>query len=202
MDTSLPASPWDEHADGWDEDSAARAYASAVYRSLVDALASHGLSLDGAVICDFGCGTGLLTERMFGPACLIDAVDTSAAMLAVLADKIERLGASNVHPSTSLPNSARNHDLVVCSSVLGFVPEYPQTVRQLTQLLRPGGLFVQWDWEFDDAQPEPHGLSQVEIAAALDAAGLVDIEVETAFEITVEDTTMRPIMGIGHRLKS
>jgi 2-polyprenyl-3-methyl-5-hydroxy-6-metoxy-1,4-benzoquinol methylase len=200
MDNTAPENPWDEHADSWDEDPGPVAYTAAAFQSLVDMLAKGDVSLDGAVICDFGCGTGLLSDRMSDQARRIDAVDTSEGMLAVLAGKIERSGVTNIHPSTTLPNSVGTHDLVVCSSVLGFVPDYPETVRQLAQLLRPGGLFVQWDWERDETGSGPQGLSRAEISDALSRGGLANVEVEIAFEVTIDGTTMQPVMGVGYRL--
>ncbi len=200
MDTPAAENPWDEHADSWDDDPGPVAYTAAAFQSLLDVLAKGDVSLDGAVICDFGCGTGLLSDRLSGHAQYIDAVDTSKGMLAVLEGKIERSGVTNVHPSTALPNSVGTHDLVVCSSVLGFVPDYPEIVKDLTRLLLPGGLFVQWDWERDETEPGSYGLSRSEISDALAGGGLADIEVRTAFEVTVDGTAMRPLMGVGVRL--
>lgn len=194
-----PASPWDEHASEWDDDRGARAYSAAAHQSLVTVLTNRGFALNGATICDFGCGTGLLTEQLADHAHRIDAVDTSSAMLAVLTRKIKQLRLANVHPATTLPTTTGAHDLVVCSSVLGFVPDYPGATQQLTALLRPEGLFVQWDWERDNTQPEPHGLSREEVTNSLAAAGLVSIEVGSAFEISVDDSIMRPLIGVGQK---
>ena len=90
---------------------------------------------------------GLLTEQLVDVAESIDAVDASPAMLdgarredrrAEAGPRCERLSASRSGSGT--------HDLVVCSSVCGFLDDYPGTVARLAGLLRPGGLFVQWDW--------------------------------------------------------
>ena len=69
--------PWDEYAADWDDDPDVRAYAAAAFQSLIDVLDSQGAHLEGAVVCDFGCGSGLLTEHLAGPARRVDAVDTS-----------------------------------------------------------------------------------------------------------------------------
>lgn len=53
---------WDEYADTWDADEAARAYAVAVCSNLEELASAHGLQLQGATVFDFGCGTGLLTD--------------------------------------------------------------------------------------------------------------------------------------------
>ena len=192
------ADPWDSYAARWD-DTATRAYAAAAYDSLVDATTRRGLSLAGATVCDFGCGTGLLTERLADVVGWVDAVDTSAAMLEQLTAKIERRGLTNVRATTTLPRSHGTFDLVVCSSVLGFVDDYAATVHQLGELLGPGGLFVQWDWERRDDDPEPHGLGRDEIRIALTAAGLDRVEVDTALEVVVDGMAMRPLMGVGQK---
>lgn len=197
----LPRDPWDEYAAGWDDDPAARRYADEAHTSLTSLLTGLGKSVTGMTICDFGCGTGLLTERLVNAAEAIDAVDTSAAMLAVLTSKIEQRGWTNVRASLELPDSIGTYNLVVCSSVLGFVDDYPATVARLGELLKPSGLLVQWDWERDDtgADDDTHGLSRNEVRAALNSAGLNVLRVETAFEITFDQQTMAPLIGVGQR---
>jgi len=86
---------------------------------------------------------------------------------------------------------------VLCSSVCGFLDDYPATLRRLVALLRPGGLFVQWDWERDDTEGEPGGLSRAEIGEALTAAGLAAVSVDTAFETEADGHVMKPLIGIG-----
>lgn len=190
---------WDDYAATWDDDAAARAYAAAAFTSLEAALAARGRSVTGAVICDFGCGTGLLSEKLAPTAASIDAVDTSPAMIAQLTAKADRLALDNVRPAATLPTSTASHDLVVCSSVLGFVDDLSATVSQLTKLLRPGGVFVQWDWERDPAADEQHGLTRDEVKQAMAAAGLTAIHVETGFEVPYEGNVMSPLMGVGER---
>ena len=188
---------WAEAAESWDDEDAVRAYAAAAFDSLLATLADRGLSLAGAAVCDFGCGTGLLTERIAGEADTVDAVDSSPAMLARLRAKVTRLGLANVRPAEAPPEGPATHDLVVCSSVLGFVDDYPGTVARLVGLLRPGGVFVQWDWEREDGAPAGDGLSRDDVRRALAAAGLADVSVDTGFEVAFEDVTMRPLLGVG-----
>ena len=189
--------PLDEYADGWDDDPAARTYAAAAFDSLVATLGRFDLTLDGMAVCDFGCGTGLLTERIADTVASVDAVDTSTAMLAQVTAKAEANGWTDVLTTTTIPAGPATHDLVACSSVLAFVDDHAATTRELVGLLRPGGVFVQWDWELDPAEDEPHGLTRDAIRAALESAGLVDITVDTAFEVPFETMTMRPLIGFG-----
>ena len=188
---------WDAVAPGWDDDPAARAYAAAAHRSLLTMLEAGGRRLDGRRVLDFGCGTGLLTERLADRCASIDAVDTSPAMLDVLGAKARRRGWANVRPGAVVGSQPDAYDLIVCSSVCAFLDDYPETVAQLTSLLAPGGVFVQWDWERDEGSGDAHGLSRSEILGALRGAGLESVAVDTGFDVTVDDARMRPLMGVG-----
>lgn len=191
---------WDDAAAGWDDDPGPRAYAAAAEASLRSELAERGVDLAGATVCDFGCGTGLLTERLVDDALSIDAVDVSQAMLDAVDRKVTERAWSNVRTARDIPPTRESHDLVACSSVCAFLDDYPGTAMRLASLLRPGGVFVQWDWEGDGA--DDHGLTRHEIRAALEGAGLVDVCVDTAFSVEVDGYTMSPLIGVGQRAAS
>jgi hypothetical protein len=101
---------------------------------------------------------------------------------------------------SELPEPPATYDLVVCSSVCGFLDDYAGTVAALTSMLRPGGLFVQWDWEADPSAAEPHGLSRAAITDALGGAGLDMVTVDVGFRAEVDGETMAPLMGAGRRV--
>jgi predicted TPR repeat methyltransferase len=190
---------WDDEAAGWDSNPAVRTYASAAFASLEAAAEEHGFALNGARVCDFGCGTGLLAERLADRCARVDAVDSSGAMLAVLEDKIARRGWTHVNGSVELPTGGEPYDLMVCSSVCAFVEDYDGTVRRLVSRLAPGGTFVQWDWELNPDDEEPYGLTREAIRACLEGAGLEVLRVDTGFEQPFEDEVMRPLMGLGRK---
>ncbi len=194
-DSNDPENEWDSYAAGWDDDEAARAYAGAAYGSLSEVAENAGILLRGARVIDFGCGTGLLTEHLVDAHISVVAVDTSPAMLGVLLAKIEERGWAEVDARTELPPQTRSYDVIVCSSVCGFLDDYPATVRDLVERLKPGGLFVQWDWE--RTEEDPHGLSRDEILETLASAELEEITVDTAFEIPIDGYTMSPLIGHG-----
>ena len=126
-------------------------------------------------------------------------------MVEQLRRKIEHLALTNVQITTddilhAMANSelfGTPFDLIVCSSVCAFLDDYPATVGTLARMLRPGGLFVQWDWELDPNAKEPFGLTRRQIKETLASSGLEAIQVETAFEVPMGDETMRPLMGAG-----
>ncbi|HEU5301148.1 MAG TPA: methyltransferase domain-containing protein [Acidimicrobiia bacterium] len=82
-----------------------QAYAAGAFESLNALAASSGFALTGTTACDFGCGTGLLTERLADRCARVDAVDTSPAMRAVLDAKIERRGWTRVRTLEWLPST-------------------------------------------------------------------------------------------------
>ena len=197
---------WDSYADDWDEDEGARAYSQAAFECLTRLCAERSVRLVGARTCDFGCGTGLLTEKLAPVCAVVMAVDTSDRMIDRLRRKIDRLGLTNVHTTTEAVEHAVRHntalfgspfDLVVCSSVCAFLDDYAGTTGTLVRLLRPGGLFVQWDWELDPHAQEPFGLTREQVEATLSSSGLEAIQVTTAFEVSMGDKTVRPLMGVG-----
>lgn len=174
------------------------ASADAAHASLVARLAELGTSLSGAVVCDFGCGTGLLTERLAEACRRIDAVDASPAMRDALGEKVDRNGWWHVRVLDQLPAAPLGYDLIVCSSLLSTVDDHPGTVARLSELLVPGGLFVHWDWEAQPDDPEG-GLTRNEMESALRMAGLDEIVVGTGFEQPIGDAIVRPLMGSGRR---
>ena len=189
---------WDDEAATW-ENVATRAYAEAAFDSLERLLLDHRTPLAGAYVCDFGCGTGLLTERLADHCSRIDAVDTSAAMIEVLKAKIARLHWSHVRPCTELPASPLQYDVIVCSSVCAFLDDYAGTVKRLALRLKPGGFFLQWDWELNPDDEEPMGLSRRGIRDCLQDAGLDVLSVDTAFTIVVDGQSMTPLLGAGKK---
>ena len=197
---------WDSYADEWDEDEGARSYSHAAFERLTRLCAERSVNLARARICDFGCGTGLLTEKLSPVCAVVIAVDTSNRMIKRLRRKIDRMDLTNVHTTTEAIEHAVRHDtalfgspfdLVVCSSVCAFLDDYAGTAGTLVRLLRPGGLFIQWDWEIDPNAPEPFGLTREQVKATLSGAGLEAIQVTAAFEVAVDNKTVRPLMGVG-----
>ncbi len=193
------SSEWDEVAAAWDEAPTVRAYAAAAFESLVDLASMAGVDLDGARACDFGCGTGLLTDRLAERCASVDAIDTSPAMLAAVRAKIDDHRWVHVQTFDALPPAAEPYDVVVCSSVLSFVDDHPDTVADLTTRLRRGGLFVQWDWEAEPDDPDHAGLTRAAIECALADADLVGGTVEAAFTIEADGELMRPLCAWGLR---
>lgn len=193
-------SEWDEHAEGWDDNVAVRQYAAAAFESLTALLQRRDKSLEASRVLDFGCGTGLLAVKLAASAREVVALDPSAPMIAKLQAKVDGLGLTHVHPIASTlerANIVGPFDLIVCSSVCAFLDDYEGTVARLASMLCPGAAFVQFDWELDSQADEPFGLNREAIADALQQAGLIEPHIATAFEVSVDGTVMKPLVGLG-----
>jgi len=199
-DTTTNDDTWGKNASTWDDDPAVVAYANAAFASLRE----HVVLRATDRVLDFGCGTGLLTERIAPSVSQLVSVDASPAMV----DVLRRKALPNVVPLVATwtpesvavdPETTAGFDLVVCSSVCAFLDDYPGAVAMLGGLLRPGGRFVQWDWAFDPQAEEPFGLTVEAIDAALRGAGLEVDFVGTGFDLPFGEQRMAPLMGVGRK---
>lgn len=189
---------WDEYAEGWDIDDSVQEYADKAF----DALSSV-LDIEGLSVFDFGCGTGALTQRLSPSVKEIVALDGSSEMV----KHLDRKNLANVSTisdflTQDLMDShsllANKFDLIVASSVCGFLPDYEETLGLLKSLLKPGGIFVQWDWlSPDDASGM--GLSEAKVLGALEANGFSSIQIKTPFEMSSQKGTMTVLMAVGKR---
>ena len=187
---------WDEYAVDWDDDKDAITYSEKAYQSLVNVIQPKGLN-----ILDFGCGTGLLTERLSPHANHITALDSSTKMISVLNDKklpnvttIAKPLSGNVITENE-PLQVK-FDLITASSVCGFLPEYEATLSLLKTLLVPGGNFVQWDW-LSPENDSDFGLSIERVDAALKNAGFSNVSITQPFSLAGSGGSMPVLMGIG-----
>ena len=188
---------WDDHAVGWNANNDVRIFAEKAFDSLGRKIAPLMPNLADVRILDFGCGTGLLSEKL-APLCRhIVAVDTSAKMTGVLRNKVIDDGIENITPLQTAINTAAvsehpeltvKFDLIVASSVCNFLPDYEATLRDLSSMMKPGGYFVQWDWLAD--------MSLDRIRGAYTATGLKIIVVEEAFVMEMGDESMPVAMGL------
>ncbi|MCC2614734.1 class I SAM-dependent methyltransferase [Aestuariibacter halophilus] len=189
---------WDDYADGWDDNASVQDYADKAFAALTDAI-----DIGAMTVLDFGCGTGHLTERMSPKVEAIVALDTSAEMIR----RLTRKGLPNVTPMADgltselirqQPVLHKGVDLVVASSVCGFLPDYPATMKLIAAVLKPGGWFVQWDWLSTDEQASD-GMTKPRIENVLGAAGFSDIRVSVPFEMPHPDGAMHVVMGMAKK---
>jgi len=194
----MSESEWDDYADDWDGNEDVRFYAQKAFDSLEHRVLPLVSDLSKLKVLDFGCGTGLLTEKL-APLCQqIVAIDTSGKMLEILSGKIRASGADNVvtlnvelnaESIEANPDLLCDFDLVLASSVCSFLPDYETALADLTSIMKPGACFVQWDW-MEEMPAE-------RIAHAFQGAGLGQHAIEEAFAMDAEDQSAPVIIGIG-----
>lgn len=191
---------WDEYAEGWDTDASVQEYANKAFEEL-----SNVINIDGLSVFDFGCGTGSLTQRLSPRVKEVVALDGSSEMIRLLAKK----NINNVSPIAGFltqdlidsdPHLSKRFDLIVASSVCGFLPDYEMTLGLLTSLLKSGGVYIQWDWLSDDDSSET-GLSESRVLRALKVNEFIDIEIKTPFEMNSSKGTMTVLMAVGKKAK-
>ena len=187
---------WDEYAEGWDVDASVQEYANKAFEEL-----SNIINTDGLSVFDFGCGTGSLTQLLSPRVNDIVALDGSSEMIRLVAQK----NLSNVSTISDFltqdlinghPHLTKNFDLIVASSVCGFLPDYEMTLKLLKSLLKSGGVFIQWDWLSADDSSEM-GLSEKRVLRALKANEFIDIQLKKPFEMDSSKGTMSVLMAIG-----
>lgn len=153
---------------------------------------------------DFGCGTGLLTLQLQPLVRSITGVDSSAGMLAVLEDKINRLQLANVRTLLcDLDQGERltgRYDLVVSSMTLHHIREVDTLLRQWHDILAPGGTLAVADLDSeggrfhgDDNTGVFHfGFDRAALSLSAAQTGFNELSVETATEIIKPDASGRP----------
>ncbi len=191
---------WDEHAENWDRDEHVRTYADQAFASLKKYVNVCDKSWKSKRVLDFGCGTGLLTEKLSAHVKEVVAVDTSKKMIAALERK--QLGNVIVVNADIGDPSVRHgaawlsgFDLITASSVCSFLPDYEFTVGVLSGALSSDGYIVQWDWE--TSNDDGFGLTKGRIESALEGANLKRIRVEQAFSIQTDEQNMPVLIAIG-----
>ena len=187
---------WDEYAQEWDSNPDAIAYSQLAF----DSLSTH-YNPAGLNVLDFGCGTGLLSEKIAGIANSVVAVDASAKMIDILkAKKLANVTALACEISEESINKSSilksGFDLIVASSVCAFIPDYEKTLADLKLLLNPAGVFIQWDWKRNDDEPD-FGFNDESITKVYSKVGLSVVLVATEFSLTSEKGSREVIIGVG-----
>jgi ubiquinone/menaquinone biosynthesis C-methylase UbiE len=132
-------------------------YAPAGRRVLLDAGLRKGMK-----VADFGCGVGVVTRmlgEMVGPSGSVTGIDVNGQQLTEAAAWCESQGVFN----TSFVNADACHtglprgsfDLVYCRFLLLHLPDPMSCLREMREVLRPGGIIVVEDGDLASAESIP-----------------------------------------------
>jgi ubiquinone/menaquinone biosynthesis C-methylase UbiE len=197
---------FDKEAAAWDENPTRVKLARDVAEAIITE-ARPGREMEAL---DFGCGTGLVTLRLQPLVKFITGADSSAGMLAVLADKTGKQGLANV--GTQLVDfeqggkvAGRFH-LIVSSMTLHHVPDTAALLSGLYNLLLPGGRLCLADLDKEDGSFHPdntgvfhYGFERPELKALFEAAGLSEVRDTTAARIVKGKNTFPVFLITGKK---
>lgn len=186
---------WDQYAEGWDSNDDVRLYSEKAYKNLIGTVEIKGLN-----ILDFGCGTGLLTEKMAPIANQILAVDSSEKMISVLNGKrLQNVTTLAVNLSEETIKAheplQKKFDLIVASSVFAFLPDFETILGLLKKMLAANGIFVQWDWLETEKEPG-FGFTKNKMESAFINSGFQILSITEPFSLTSEHGEMKVLMGV------
>ncbi|EGB07670.1 Tellurite resistance protein TehB [Aureococcus anophagefferens] len=170
---------WDKPAvaswmDGW------HGWGAGSYGALLNVPAVRDLlEKKRPVVCDFGCGPGLLVERLQPRCGRVVGLDVAKSMVDVVEGKRRARGWSNVEArcvdvarcDVEELRALGPFDLVVSVTVLSFVARRggaaAAAVDALRRCMAPGGLFVHFDWPDGDCGSRA-GANRLYAAAGLE----------------------------------
>ncbi len=189
---------WDELAKNWDRGEDVQLFARQAFAALISYVNVYGNGWKSKRVLDFGCGTGLLAERLAPLVGEVVALDTSQEMIDVLRGKrirnVTAICADIDDPSVHSADRCSGFDLIVASSVCGFLSSYESTLDVLSRTLSATGFFVQWDWL--SSGDDETGMTVERVSNAFTRANLRCIHIGTAFEIPFGDERMPVLMGV------
>ena len=197
----MATNEWDAFADSWDSNDLTSLYADRAHAALTDIITLRDLR-----VLDFGCGTGLLTEKMSPNAEHIVALDGSVKMV----ERLKQKALPNVSPIAdfltpefvrSAPLLQEKFDLITASSVCAFLPDYAETLRLLRSVLKPTGIYAQWDWLLTEPDAG-NGFTKVDVRQALDRAGFSEISLSQPFVIEDSNATLPVLMAVARNGES
>ncbi len=214
-DTWNSPDKFNREASKWDENPQRRALALSVAQAIITTIKPE----KNMKALEFGCGKGLVTLEIAPLVKNISAVDTSIEMLAVLQDKINASGITNIETrALNLSSSSesdfpeKSFDLIYSSMTLHHIDDTAGFLNRISNFLSLGGILTIADLDLEDGMfhDDPlekvhHGFDRGELAALFSDAGLQVLSFETIYTINKTNrsgaTTAYPVfLSVASRL--
>lgn len=97
-------------------------------------------------VCDFGCGTGLVSNPIAPFVRQIKAIDISSKMIEIARNKATELGIGNIeYTQTNIFDSSLvegSFDVVIAAYILHLVDDVKIVLERINNLLKPGGMLL------------------------------------------------------------
>lgn len=187
---------WNEHAPYWDASNDAITFNKLAFEEIEKVVNCQDLR-----ILEIGCGTGLLIDHLTRKAKEIVAIDKADKMVEVLNDK----NYPNVIPihgtvSKNFPETytqlKQPFDLVIAVSVCAFLPDYSEFLSKIKSLLKPSGMFIQFDWLRQPEGPE-FGFDFTMIREVFESVNLDLTSISIPIRFDEGEDRLEVVMAIG-----
>ncbi|MFA8437120.1 MAG: class I SAM-dependent methyltransferase [Marinifilaceae bacterium] len=142
---------------------------------------------------EFGCGTGLLGFTLLSHLGRLTFCDISQPMLNQVKEKIDGWKLSNATTIqanlSEKPLKGKKYDLIFSLMTLHHIADLERTIRNLTEMLQPGGILCIADLNEDDGSyhlnqhTEHHGINQEMLKALFLKYGLKQVEASVPYII-------------------
>jgi 2-polyprenyl-3-methyl-5-hydroxy-6-metoxy-1,4-benzoquinol methylase len=183
---------FDAKARTWDADPAKVERARIVGEAIVRAV--PGLAAKS--VLEYGCGTGLLGFVLQPHAAHVTLADSSREMLAVVREKLLKLGAANVAAElldlTAGPPPPTRFDVACTLLTLHHISDVDDVLRKLFALVASGGILCVSDLDAEDGSfhgsgfEGHHGFDRADLRRRLEAAGFTGVRISTVHSVTKE----------------
>jgi len=102
-----------------------------------------GSPLEGKMVCDIGCGGGILSESMAKCSAKVTGLDMGKAPLSVarlhaMESELD-IDYQQITAEEFAENNAERYDVVTCMEMLEHVPDPASVINACCQLVKPGG---------------------------------------------------------------
>ncbi len=195
----MSTNQFDKKAADWDKKKKRVQVATAIAKAMAD----FGLTKDMAAM-EYGCGTGLVGLTLAPGLGSLLAIDSSAGMLKILAEKIDKMRIDNVTTlQTDLTTDSieGTFDCIFTSMTLHHVEHVDGLINRFFDLLNRDGLLliadlVEEDGSFHGEGAEGikhHGFNPDHLAEKLEACGFSDCshQIVHTFDKTGKDGITR-----------